>query len=61
MWDKKNEKPRKHGKFDTLWLMPYKIEDVAGTNSFYLSHLDGEMLQLPVNGKTLKYYYYDGN
>jgi hypothetical protein len=28
-----------------LWLGPYRIEDV-GTNSFYLNHLDGEMLQL---------------
>jgi hypothetical protein len=56
MSDKKNEKPRKHGKFDTLCLKPYRIEDAAGTNSRYLSHLDGEMLSLPVNGQILKYY-----
>jgi hypothetical protein len=44
MWDKKKEKPGKHGKFDSLWLGPYKIEDVVGENYFYLNHLDGEKL-----------------
>jgi hypothetical protein len=47
MWNKKKEKPGKHGKFDSLWLGTYKIEDVSGTNSFYLNHLDEEKMQLP--------------
>jgi hypothetical protein len=33
-----------HNKFDTLWFGPYKIEDKSGTNSFYLSHLDGKKI-----------------
>jgi hypothetical protein len=49
-----DEKPRKHGKFDSLWLGLYRIEDVVGLNSFYVSHLDGENFPLPVNGKVLK-------
>jgi hypothetical protein len=59
MWNKRIEKAGKHGKFEILWLGPYKIEDIAGNNSFYLSHLDGERLPLPVNGKILKMFYED--
>ena len=40
--------------------MPYKIEDYTGENSFYLSNLDEEKMQLPVNGKILKTYNLDG-
>ena len=53
-WDKRQEKPEKHGKFDSLWLGPYIIDEVAGTNSFYLNDLEGERLSLPVNGFLLK-------
>jgi hypothetical protein len=49
MWDKIREKPRMHGNFDSLWFCPFKIEDKVGTNSFYLSHLNKEKLQLHVN------------
>ena len=51
LWDKGREKPRKHGKFDSLWLGPYVIRSVAGPNSFNLSHLDGEPLNIPRNGQ----------
>jgi hypothetical protein len=37
LWDKKREKPGMHQKFGSLWLRPYKIEEVFGPNSFYLS------------------------
>ena len=60
MWDKRNEKTSKHGNLDSLWLGLYKIKEVAGLNTFYLSHLDGEKLQLPINGQHLKTYYSDG-
>jgi len=60
MWDRRNEKLGKHGKFDSLWLNPNKIEHVDGPNTFYLSHLDGEMMQLLVNGQFLKIYYSNG-
>lgn len=54
MWNGRDEKPRK---FDSLWLGSYKIEDVVGLNSFYLNHLAGEKLPLPINGQVLKLYY----
>jgi hypothetical protein len=60
MWDQRHEKPGKHGKFNKLWLKPYKIEYVSGSNSFYLSHLDGEKFPLPVNGKYFNMYSCDG-
>lgn len=41
---KKKEKPRKHGNSDSLLLVPYMIEDIESTNSFYLSHQDEEIL-----------------
>jgi hypothetical protein len=37
MWDKRREKPGMHKKFDSLWLGPYKIEEISRPNSFYLS------------------------
>lgn len=56
LWNKRKEKPGKHGKFDSLWMGPYIIQESAGTNSFQLSDLDGERLLLPVNGRHLKTY-----
>jgi len=50
LWNKRNEKAGKHGKFESIWLGPYMIEDVACTNSFYLSYLDGEKFPFPTNG-----------
>ena len=41
LWDKRREKLRKHGKFDSLSLGPFIIYDVAGTNSFLLNNMDG--------------------
>jgi hypothetical protein len=57
MWNKRNERVGKHGNFEILWLGPCKIEYFASSNSFYLSHLDGERLPLPMNGKILKILY----
>ena len=59
LWDRKNEKPGKHKKFDSLWLGPYIIRDIAGPNSFHLSRLDGEPLHLPANGQMLKLFFRD--
>jgi hypothetical protein len=36
LWDKGREKPGKHGKFDSLWLGPYLIREIAGPNSFHV-------------------------
>lgn len=57
LWDRRNEKPGNHGKFDSLWLGPYIIREAAGQNSYHLSTLDGEPLELPVNGQLLKLFY----
>ena len=56
-WDKRWEKPGKHVKFDNLWLGPYIIDEVPGTNSFFLNDLEGEILSLPVNGFLLKMFF----
>eukprot|EP00253_Pinus_taeda_P034527 PITA_34527 len=58
-WDPKNEKPGKHKKFDSLWLGLYIIRDIARPNSFHLSRLDGEPLDLPANGQMLKLFFKD--
>jgi hypothetical protein len=54
MWDKRREKPGMHHKFDSLWLGPYKIEEISGSDSFYLSTIEGRRMPLPVNGSLLK-------
>jgi hypothetical protein len=57
MWDKRREKPGMHQKFDSLWLGPYKIEEISSPYSFYLSIIEGRRMRLPVNGSLLKNYY----
>jgi len=57
LWDKRREKPGKHGKFDSLWKGPFIIRNTAGTNSFFLNTMDGETLSLPMNGQHLKPFY----
>jgi hypothetical protein len=57
LWDKGKEKPCKHGKFNSLWLGPYVIREIAGPNSFYLSHLDSEPMNIPRNGQQFKLFY----
>jgi hypothetical protein len=57
MWDKSREKPGMHQNFDTLWLGPYKIEEIYGPHSFYLSTTKGRRMSLPVNRSLLKHYY----
>ena len=59
LWDRKNEMLGKHKKFDSFWLGPYIIRGVAGPNSFHLSTLEGEPLQLPANGQLLKLFFKD--
>ncbi len=59
LWDRRNEKLRIHRKFDNLSLAPYFTRRLDGTNSFHLSTLDGEPLDLLVNGQMLKLFYKD--
>jgi len=57
LWDKGREKPGKHDKFDSLWLGPYLIREIAGPNSFHLSHLDGEPINILRNEQQLKLFF----
>ena len=57
LWDKRREKSGKHGKFGSLWLGPFIIYDVAGTNSFLLNNMDDEKLIFLVNGKHLNLFF----
>jgi len=59
LWDCKNKKPGKHKKFDSLSLGPYIIQDITRPNSFHLSRLDGEPLDLSANGQMLKLLFKD--
>ena len=49
-WDTRREDKGKHGKFDPLWYGPFKISEARSNNTFILEYLDGEPVQLPVNG-----------
>jgi predicted ester cyclase len=57
LWDKKNEKSSDHGKFDNLWLGPYRIDSAVGPNTFQLADLEGDLMGLPVYGQRLKYFF----
>lgn len=49
-WDVRWEEKGKHGKFDSLWFEPFKISKEKGNNTYLLENLEGESLELPVNG-----------
>lgn len=56
-WDVRREDKGKHGKFDPLWYGPFKINEVRMNNTFMLENLEGEVLDMPVNGQYLKHYF----
>ena len=56
-WDTRREDKGKHGNFNPLWYGPFRIVGARANNTFFLENLDGETLQLPVNGQYLKYYF----
>jgi hypothetical protein len=56
-WDARNEDKGKHGKFDHLWLGPFKIFAYHGNNAYLLHELNGNLIGGgPVNGRFLKHY-----
>jgi len=56
-WILRKEEKGKHGKFDHLWLGPYKIVALRGNNAFILKDLEGNLLESgPINGRHLKHY-----
>jgi hypothetical protein len=57
LWDKHKEKPGNHEKFERIWMGPYRVSRMAGKGTVYLETLDGDELELPVNGRLLKHYF----
>jgi len=49
-WDVQWEDKGKHVKFDPLCFVPFRIVEERGNNTYLLENLDGELLELPVNG-----------
>jgi hypothetical protein len=57
IWDARNEDKGKHGKFDHLWLGPFKITAYHGSNAYLLEESDGKLIEGGlVNGRFLKHY-----
>ena len=56
-WDACRDEKVKHGKFDNLWLGPFKIIIFLGNNTFVLHDLDGDEVACPINGKFLKHFH----
>jgi hypothetical protein len=58
-WDAQRKDKGKHGKFEALWMGPFKIHEVLNNNTFKLQNLEGiEISSGPVNGNFLKKYFY---
>ena len=56
-WDAHRDEKGKHWKFDNLWLGPFKIANILGSNTFVLQNLNDEEIAGPVNGRFLKHFY----
>ena len=57
MWNARIEDKGKHHKFDPILLGPYSISDMHGEDSYLLSNLTGDILELPIHGQFLKRYF----
>jgi len=56
-WDVWWEDKGKYGKFDPLWFGPFKIAEERGNNMYIPENVNGELVELPVNGQFLKLYF----
>jgi hypothetical protein len=57
-WDAPRKDKGKHGKFEALWIGPFKISEVFQNNTYKLQNLeDSEVFGGPVNGHFLKKYF----
>ena len=57
-WDVVRQEKWKHGKFDSLWMGPFVIDQVYENNTFKLQNMEGEeVFDGPVNGWFLKLYF----
>jgi hypothetical protein len=57
-WDALKQDKGKHGKFEALWIGPFKIYEVFSNNTFKLQNMENEeVFGGPVNGHFLKKYF----
>ena len=56
-WDARRDEKSKHGKFDHLWLGPFRIVRSLGNNTCVLYNLEGDELACPIDGRFLKHFY----
>jgi hypothetical protein len=57
-WDAPKQDKGKHGKFEALWIGPFKISELFSNNTYKLHSLeDFEFFGGPVNGHFLKKYF----
>jgi hypothetical protein len=57
-WDAPRQDKGKHGKFEALWIGPFKISKVFPNNTFKLQNMESEeVFGGPVNGNFLKNYF----
>jgi hypothetical protein len=54
-WDAPRQDKGKHGKFEALWIGPFKISETLSNNTYRLHNLEGNtVFSGPVNGNFLK-------
>ena len=56
MWDSAHANRGRHSKFQKLWLGPFKITFVLGTNSYILKYLQERLFSYNTNDSHLKHY-----
>jgi hypothetical protein len=57
-WDAPKQDKGKHGKFEPLWVGPFKISEVFTNNTYKLQNLeDSKNFGGPVNGHFLKKFF----
>jgi hypothetical protein len=57
-WDAPRQDKGKHGKFESLWIGPFKISETLSNNTYRLQNLEGdEVFSGPVNGHFLKKFF----
>jgi hypothetical protein len=56
LWDSAHAERGRHSKFQKLWLGPFKIAFVLGTNSYLLKDMDERLFSYSTNGSHLKHY-----
>jgi hypothetical protein len=56
LWDSSHAERGTHSKFQKMWLGPFKIAYVLGTNSYLLKDMDERLFSYSANGSHLKHY-----